>query len=135
MNTMTRRAFGLHMGTLLAGGYGAGLLRAAAPDKREPLPVAAIVTEYRRNSHVDAIADVFRKHKRVVPLFNDKHLAYSWRDAKHMYDTARDMSIPFLAGSSLPVAWRTPALNLPPACVLTGALALGYGGLESYGFH
>jgi hypothetical protein len=45
------------------------------------------------------------------------------------------MSIPFLAGSSLPVAWRTPAVNLTMNAELTGAIALGYGGLESYGFH
>jgi hypothetical protein len=90
---------------------------------------------YPRRRFFDAIADVFRKHKRVVPVFSDKHLAYAWRDAKAMYDRARDMSIPFLAGSSLPVAWRTPELNLPMRCDLTGAIALGYGGTESYGFH
>ncbi|MSQ94101.1 MAG: hypothetical protein EXR98_06040 [Gemmataceae bacterium] len=208
---------------------GAGLVSAAQPAKRERLPVAAIVTEYRRNSHADvivgkilegfnqdggagpalrlaalytdqlpkgdlsrdlakkhnfriartieeaitlggdkvavagvisigehgdypytkdtrqhmyprrrffdAIVETFRKCKRVVPVFSDKHLAYNWRDAKHMFDTARDMSIPFLAGSSLPVAWRAPALTLPQGCTLTGAIALGYGGMESYGFH
>ena len=90
---------------------------------------------YPRRRFFDAIVEVFRKHKRVVPLFNDKHLAYAWRDAKHMYDTAREMNIPFLAGSSVPVAWRTPELSLPQRCELTGAIALGYGGLESYGFH
>jgi len=90
---------------------------------------------YPRRRFFDAIVDVYRKYKRVVPTFNDKHLAYAWRDAKHMTDTARDMNIPFLAGSSLPVAWRTPELNLPMRCELTGALAVGYGGLESYGFH
>ncbi len=90
---------------------------------------------YPRRRFFDAIVDVFRKHKRVVPIFSDKHLAYAWRDAKHMFDTARDMSIPFLAGSSLPVAWRAPELNLPARCDLTAALALGYGGMESYGFH
>jgi len=90
---------------------------------------------YPRRRFFDAITAVFRKCKHVVPIFNDKHLAYSWRDAKHMYDTAQAMSIPFLAGSSVPVAWRAPALNLPQKCVLTGAMALGYGGLEAYGFH
>jgi hypothetical protein len=70
-----------------------------------------------------------------VPLFNDKHLAYAWNDAKHMFDTARELRIPFLAGSSLPVAWRVPALTLPRGCALSEALVLGYGGLESYGFH
>lgn len=90
---------------------------------------------YPRRRFFDAIAAVFRKHRRAVPLFSDKHLAYAWADAKHMVDTARDLRIPFLAGSSVPVAWRTPALTLERGCQLTEALALGYGGLESYGFH
>lgn len=90
---------------------------------------------YPRRRFFDAIAGVFRKHKRLVPLFNDKHLAYAWADAKHMYDTARELRIPFLAGSSVPVAWRTPALTLPRGCALSEAVALGYGGAESYGFH
>jgi hypothetical protein len=90
---------------------------------------------YPRRRFFDAIVATFRKYRRVVPVFNDKHLAYAWRDAKHMADTARAMNIPFLAGSSVPVAWRVPALALPRGCELTGALALGYGGQESYGFH
>src|SRR5438309_5253310 len=52
MNRMTRRDFGMQTGTLLAG---AGLVGAAQPEKRERLPVAAIVTEYRQNSHADVI--------------------------------------------------------------------------------
>lgn len=90
---------------------------------------------YPRRRFFDGIVAVFRKHKRVVPLFNDKHLAYAWGDAKHMYDTARELRIPFLAGSSIPVAWRVPPLELPRDCALGEALVLGYGGLESYGFH
>ncbi len=90
---------------------------------------------YPRRRFFDAIAAVFRKHRRAVPLFSDKHLAYAWADAKHMVDTARALRIPFLAGSSVPVAWRVPGLTLPRGCQLTEALALGYGGLESYGFH
>src|SRR5262249_57778973 len=61
---------------------------------------------YPRRRFFDGIAEVFRKYKRVVPVFNDKHLAYAWRDAKHMADTAGAMGIPFLAGPSLPVGWR-----------------------------
>src|SRR5581483_2394122 len=58
-----------------------------------------------------------------------------WKDARHMYDTARELKLPFLAGSSLPVAWRVPPLDLPRGAALAEALVLGYGGLESYGFH
>ena len=90
---------------------------------------------YPRRRFFDAIADTFRKHKRVVPVFNDKHLAYAWSDAKHMFDTARKMKIPFLAGSSVPVAWRTAAADLQDGMPLTEAIATGYGGVESYGFH
>jgi hypothetical protein len=90
---------------------------------------------YPRRRFFDAIVAAFRKHRRVVPLFNDKHLAYAWNDAKHMIDTARELRIPFLAGSSLPVAWRIPPLTLPRGCALSEALVLGYSGLESYGFH
>jgi hypothetical protein len=90
---------------------------------------------YPRRRFFDEIVAAFRKYRRVVPVFNDKHLAYAWRDAKHMADTARTLGIPFLAGSSVPVAWRVPELALPAGCELTAALGLGYGGLESYGFH
>ena len=31
----------------------------------------------------------FAVWKKIAPVFNDKHLSYNWRDAKHMYDTAR----------------------------------------------
>src|SRR5205807_3920389 len=56
-------------------------------------------------------------------------------DAKWMVDRARELFIPFLAGSSLPVAWRKPPLQLPRNGVVHGAVQLGYGGLEAYGFH
>src|SRR5215218_1604529 len=52
MIPMTRRGF---LGTLVAGGSGATVLTAAPVGQRERLPVAAIVTEYRRNSHADVI--------------------------------------------------------------------------------
>ncbi len=90
---------------------------------------------YPRRRFFDAIAATFRRCKQVVPVFNDKHLAYNWADAKHMYDSAKELNVPFLAGSSVPTSWRSPAVTLPMGCALTGAVAIGYGGLESYGFH
>jgi hypothetical protein len=90
---------------------------------------------YPRPRFFEDTSAVFRKYGRVVPLFSDKHLAYNWHNARWMYDTARELGIPFLAGSSLPVTYRRPALRLPIGCEMTEALAIGYGGLESYGFH
>ena len=37
-----------------------------------------------------------------------------------MYDRARTLYVPFLAGSSVPVTWRKPDLVLPRPCELTG---------------
>jgi hypothetical protein len=90
---------------------------------------------YPRRRFFDAITDCFRRVGQVAPVFNDKHLAYHWSDARHMADVAAEMKIPFMAGSSLPVAWRRPPLALPIGCEIEEALAIGYGGLESYGFH
>ena len=90
---------------------------------------------YPRRRLFDGIADAFRRCGSVVPVFNDKHLSYRWSDAKHMYDTAQQMRIPMMAGSSLPVTWRKPSVELPMGCEIEAALSIGYGGLESYGFH
>ncbi|RMG37244.1 MAG: hypothetical protein D6725_09215 [Planctomycetota bacterium] len=90
---------------------------------------------YPRRRFFDEIVRGFDRADRVLPLFNDKHLSYRWADAQHMYRTAKRKRIPFMAGSSLPVAWRIPPLQLPAGCELEEALAVGYGGAESYGFH
>ena len=93
---------------------------------------------YPRRRFFDECVAVFRESGRVVPIYNDKHLAYSWTDAKWMYDTARDMGIPFMAGSSIssiPLAWRRPQWDLPRGSRLHAAMAVGYSGIEIYGFH
>lgn len=92
-------------------------------------------TMYPRRRFFDEIAATFKQCGKVVPVFNDKHLSYSWSDAKHMYDTARELHIPFMAGSSVPVAWRAPSATIPIGSEVTETMALGYGGLEAYGFH
>jgi hypothetical protein len=90
---------------------------------------------YPRRRFFDETVATFHRVKQVVPVFNDKHLAYQWADAKHIYDTARAMSIPLMAGSSLPTAWRTPSIALALGCEFDEILALGYGPLEGYAFH
>jgi len=70
-----------------------------------------------------------------VPVFNDKHLAWNWADAKWMYDTAREMGIPFMAGSSMPVTPRIPPVQVPYGAEIEEVVVVAHGGLESYGFH
>lgn len=90
---------------------------------------------YPRRRFFDGIVETFRRVGAVVPIFNDKHLAFNWNDASHMYQTAAAMEIPFMAGSSCPVTWRMPPLSLPIGCEIESAMSIGYGGLEAYGFH
>jgi hypothetical protein len=90
---------------------------------------------YPRRRFFDAVTDVFKRVGQAVPVFNDKHLGYRWEDAKHMVDLASAMNFPLMAGSSLPVTWRHPAVSLPVGCEIENALAIGYGGAEDYGFH
>ncbi|MBI1913949.1 MAG: hypothetical protein HYS12_04330 [Planctomycetes bacterium] len=90
---------------------------------------------YPRRRFFEAVTKVFERSKRSVPVFNDKHLAATWQDAKWMYDRARALFVPFLAGSSLPVTWRQPPLKLERGCDLIEGLQIGYGPFEGYGFH
>jgi hypothetical protein len=90
---------------------------------------------YPRRRFFEATMDVFAKSKKSVPVFNDKHLAATWDDAKWMYDKSRELFVPFMAGSSVPVTWRKPELKLPKYCELVEAVQIGYGPFEGYGFH
>src|SRR5262249_26588106 len=90
---------------------------------------------YPRRRLFDEVVHAFRVLGRRVPVFSDKHLSYEWLFARWMYDLARHEGIPLMAGSSLPVAWRVPALELPLGVDLDQALALGYGDIDAYGFH
>jgi hypothetical protein len=91
--------------------------------------------EYPRKRFFDEIVAVIRRSGRPVPLFNDKHLSYRWDWAKEMVDTARELKIPFMAGSSVPLAERRPPLELPAGVELEEAISIHGGGVESYDFH
>lgn len=92
-------------------------------------------TEYPRYQFFQQIVKVFRASGRTVPLFSDKHLSWNWDWAKEMYDTSRAMKFPFQAGSSLPVTWRTPSVEMPLGARISEALCVCYGGVDSYDFH
>lgn len=91
--------------------------------------------EYPRKRFFDEIVAVMRDAERFVPLFNDKHLSYRWDWSREMVDTARKHGIPLMAGSSVPLAQRRPALELPAGARIEEAISIHGGGLESYDFH
>jgi hypothetical protein len=90
---------------------------------------------YPRRRLFEGVVEAFRVLGRRVPVFTDKHLSYEWLFARWMVDLARHEGFPLMAGSSLPVAWRVPELELPLGCQIERALALGYSDLDAYGFH
>jgi hypothetical protein len=90
---------------------------------------------YPRRRFFEETVRTFEATGKTAPVFNDKHLGFAWEDAKWMYDQSRKMKFPLMAGSSLPTTWRRPDLELPIGVEFEEALAIGYGGLEAYGFH
>ena len=91
--------------------------------------------QYPRYEMFLKITDLFRATGSSVPVFNDKHLSWNWRQAKRMVDISRELRFPMLAGSSVPVAVRVPAVDAPYGVTQKYAVAIGYSGIEVYGFH
>src|SRR6188472_4549426 len=92
-------------------------------------------TMYPRYEFFKEIVKVFEDSGRSVPVFNDKHLSWNWEWAKEMYETSRHMGFPLMAGSSLPVTWRTPSIEMPSGARIREAMCVCYGGVDSYDFH
>ena len=90
---------------------------------------------YPRKYFMEQICGVFATSQRGVPVYNDKHLSYNWHDAKWMVDRADALDAPFMAGSSLPLGWRNPWLEYEHGTPVEEAIAIGFSGLDIYGFH
>ncbi len=90
---------------------------------------------YPRARFFREIVEVFRKSGKGVPVFNDKHLSFSRPEAREMVAAARKWAFPLMAGSSLPITWRLPELEVPLGKRWEGALVASRGDLEIYGFH
>jgi hypothetical protein len=90
---------------------------------------------YPRHRLFMEVVEVFRRSKRAVPVFCDKHLSYHHKLAAEMVAAARRLGFGLMAGSSLPVTWRRPDLDPPLGTPFTEALVCHPGGIEVYGFH
>ena len=91
--------------------------------------------QYPRYEFFKLATDVFRKDGRAVPIFNDKHLSWNFDWAKEMVATSHELGFGFCAGSSLPVTWRMPAIDLPHGAEVEEVLGVAMGAVDVYDFH
>lgn len=90
---------------------------------------------YPRWRYFDEVTRAMREEKRVLPMYQDKYFAYDWADARRTYDRVREMKIPFMCGSTVPLSWQIPPLNLARGEHYTELLTTSYSDLEEHGYH
>lgn len=90
---------------------------------------------YPRYDWFKRIVKVFEDSGRSVPVFNDKHLSTDWDQCVEMVEDSKRLGFPFLAGSSLPVTRRMPAIEMPYDASIRESVCVAYGGVDSYDFH
>ena len=90
---------------------------------------------YPRYEFFSHVADVFLRDGRAVPVFNDKHLSYSYDKARKMVAAAHELGFSLMAGSSLPVTFRLPSVEMPHGAQVKEALMIGFGGSDAIDFH
>ena len=90
---------------------------------------------YPRHEFFKQCVEVFEKDGVSVPIFNDKHLSYSFEKAKWMVDASKRLKFPMLAGSSLPVTWRLPDIEIPLGSEIESAVCVGNGGSDIMDYH
>lgn len=92
-------------------------------------------TQFPKRRFWEETIKVFEASGRVVPVFSDKHVADNWKDCEWIYGQTQRLKIPFMAGSSLPTAWREPAADVKRGEPLKEILVTSYHTLDAYGFH
>jgi hypothetical protein len=90
---------------------------------------------YPRRRYFDEITRVMRQDRHIIPMYQDKYFAYEWADAIKMYKSARDMHMPLLCGSTVPLSWRRPPLEIPRGSRLVELLTTSYSDLEEHAYH
>ncbi len=90
---------------------------------------------YPRLNTLEKIFRVFDASGKSVPLYSDKAFSYSWLDSMWIYNRAKELNVPMMAGSSAPYWWRNPNLVHPIGTKITEAVSIGFASLDAYGFH
>lgn len=74
---------------------------------------------------LEPMLKVFEEDGRAVPVYWDE--PFGPAQARRMVDASRQLGFPVLVGSSLPMTWRLPPLELPAGCRVEQALLVGIG--------
>ncbi|MDE2962306.1 MAG: hypothetical protein OXU26_00185, partial [Acidobacteriota bacterium] len=74
---------------------------------------------------LEPMVRVFEEDRRTVPVYWDEPLGLA--QARKMVEASRQLKFPVLAGSSLPMTWRLPPLDLPMGSRVEQALLVGIG--------
>ena len=91
--------------------------------------------QYPRYELFKQATDVFANEGQSLPIFNDKHLSWKFEWAREMVEISQKMKFPFLAGSSLPVTWRMPSIDMPYDAEIDELMCVAFGGTDIYDFH
>jgi hypothetical protein len=90
---------------------------------------------YPRYEFFEECVKVFQESGRAVPVYNDKHLSYSFEKALAMVRASKELGFPMLAGSSIPVTWRLPDVDMPLGAHIEDAVMVGAGASDTMDFH
>jgi hypothetical protein len=77
---------------------------------------------------------VFEAEKHAVPYFNHKQLSFSFVEAQSMVQTADRLKFPLMAGSSMPVTWHLPDVDIPFGASVQEAVMVGVGNFDGADF-
>jgi hypothetical protein len=89
---------------------------------------------YPRFDFFQQCTQVFEAEGRAVPYFNHESLSFSFQQAKSMITSAERLNFPLLAGSSLPVTWRMPDVDIPMNAQIEEAVMVGVGSFDGMDF-
>ena len=82
---------------------------------------------YPRYDFFQQCVQVFEEERRAVPYFNHENLSFSYPEAKSMVEASERLKFPLLAGSSLPVTYRIPEVDIPLGAKVVEAVMVGVG--------
>ena len=90
---------------------------------------------YPRWRYFNEATQVMRRDGRIIPMYQDKYFAYDWQDARRTYDRVREMRIPFQCGSTVPLSWQRPPIDIPYGTRFTELLTTSYSDVEEHAYH